>query len=208
MKYIIKPAASLFIAAVITVAALSFVYNKTYESIEKQKYKAQEKAMRELLPKADSFDEVEIELAGNINAVYEGYSDNNVLVGYILKLSPEGYSGPIDFLIGISAVEKQITGIRILRHSETPGFGALAVKEDFFGQFAKRSLVPLGVTKTSPNKDEIQAITSATITSRAITNAVNEAIEWYFVVESRTEFEEVEFWDHGWYGVGYERGEE
>jgi electron transport complex protein RnfG len=195
MKYIIKPAASLFIAAAITVAALSFVYNKTYEAIEKQKSKAQEKAMRELLPKADNFNEIQIEGTGSITAVYEGRSgnansDNGGLIGYVIKLSPEGYSGEIDFLAGISADEKQITGIRILRHSETPGLGALAVKEEFFGQFAKRALTPLTVTRTAPGKDEIQAITSATITSRAITNAVNEALEWYWVIQSRSAIEE------------------
>jgi len=192
MNYIIKPAASLFIIAVITVAALSFVYNKTYEAIEKQKYKAQEKAMRELLPKAVSFNEIQMEETGSITAVYEGHSgndnsDNGGLMGYVLKLSPNGYSGEIDFLAGISADERKITGIRILRHSETPGLGALAVKEEFFGQFSGRALTPLTVTRTFPGKDEIQAITSATITSRAVVNAVNEALEWYWVVQSRSE---------------------
>jgi len=187
MNYIIKPAASLFIAAAITVAALSFVYNKTYESIEKQKNKAQEKAMRELLPEADVFNQIQAELFGNIDAVYGGYHQSDKFVnfpaGYILKLSPSGYSGEIDFLVGVSAEKQKVTGIRILRHSETPGLGALSVKEDFYGQFSGKNLSPLRVTKSSPGSDEIQAITSATITSRAITNAVNEAIEWCLMQE-------------------------
>jgi len=189
MNYIIKPAASLFIAAAITVAALSFVYNKTYEAIEKQKSKAQEQAMKELLPKANGFKEIEIEKTGSINTVYEGYHETNRLeeremIGYILKLSPEGYSGEIEFLAGVSIEDEKITGIRILRHSETPGLGALAVKKDFYGQFSGRDISPLRVTKTAPaGRDEIQAITSATITSRAITNAVNEAIEWCLAAE-------------------------
>jgi electron transport complex protein RnfG len=192
MNYIIKPAVSLFVAAAITVAALSFVYNKTYDAIEKQKNKAQEEAMKELLPKANGFNEIEMEKTGSINAAYEGYySANNLekreIIGYILKLSPSGYSGEIDFLAGVSVEEKKITGIRILRHSETPGLGALAVKEAFYGQFAGHALSPLRVTKSSPGSDEIQAITSATITSRAITNAVNEAIEWCLANEKHSE---------------------
>jgi len=189
MNYIIKPAASLFIAAAITVAALSFVYNKTYEAIEKQKYKTQEQAMKELLPKAEGFKEIQAEFTGSIRAAYEGYYETNrmgngVMVGYILKLAPSGYSGEIEFLAGVSLEEKEITGIRILRHSETPGLGALAVKKDFYGQFSGRVLSPLKVTKSSHHgKDEIQAITSATITSRAITNAVNEAVEWCLAAE-------------------------
>jgi Na+-translocating ferredoxin:NAD+ oxidoreductase subunit G len=193
MSYIIKPAASLFIAAAITVAALSFVYNKTYESIEKQKNKVQEQAMKELLPKAGGFKELQVEFSGSIKAVYEGYYeteklDNRVMVGYIFKLSPSGYSGEIDFLAGVSILdEREITGIRILRHSETPGLGALAVKQDFYGQFSERDLSPLRVSKSSPGRDEIQAITSATITSRAITNAVNEAVEWCLAAEIQSE---------------------
>jgi len=190
MNYIIKPAASLFFAAVITVAALSFVYNKTYEAIEKQKYKAQEEAMKELLPKVSGFKEIQTEFTGSIRAVYGGYQDNGVMTGYILKLSPAGYSGEIDFLAGVSIEDKKITGIRILRHSETPGLGALAVKENFYGQFAGHDLSPLKVTKSSPGKDEIQAITSATITSRAVTNAVNEAIEWCLAAEKKSTPEE------------------
>ncbi|WP_461247096.1 RnfABCDGE type electron transport complex subunit G [Treponema sp. R6D11] len=193
MNYIIKPAASLFIAAAITVAALSFVYNKTYEAIEKQKNKVQEEAMKELLPKASSFQEIQAEFTGSIKAVYEGYYeteklDDRVMVGYIFKLSPAGYGGEIDFLAGVSILdEREITGIRILRHSETPGLGALAVKKDFYGQFSGRDLSPLRVSKSSPRRDEIQAITSATITSRAITNAVNEAVEWCLAAEIQPE---------------------
>jgi Na+-translocating ferredoxin:NAD+ oxidoreductase subunit G len=192
MNYIIKPAVSLFVAAAITVAALSFVYNKTYESIEKQKSKVQEKAMKELLPNADGFNQIQAELLGSIGAVYRGHGQsnnfvNNNYIGYILKLAPSGYSGEIDFLVGVSTEEQKVTGIRILRHSETPGLGALSVKEDFYGQFSGRNLSPLRVTKSSPGKDEIQAITSATITSRAITNAVNEAIEWVLMQERQPE---------------------
>jgi len=195
MNYIIKPAASLFVAAAITVAALSFVYNKTYELIEKQKYKAQEQAMKELLPKANGFKEIQAEFTGSIKAVYEGYYetdrlDNRIMVGYILKLAPEGYSGEIEFLAGVSIEDKEITGIRILRHTETPGLGALAVKKDFYSQFSGRDLSPLKVSKTYPGRDEIQAITSATITSRAITNAVNEAIEWCLAAERQSAHEE------------------
>jgi electron transport complex protein RnfG len=206
MSYIFKPAAILFLTAGITVAALSFVYNRTFEPIEKQKYKAQEKAMGELLPRASEYRELQIEKIGSITAIYEGRSNidvsgDSVPVGYILKLSPEGYSGTIDFMTGISGVEERITGIRILRHSETPGLGALAVNEEFFKQYSQRALALLSVVKTSPGINEIQAITSATITSRAITNAVNEAIEWYYNFQSQNalEREQYDSYDHADY---------
>jgi electron transport complex protein RnfG len=82
-------------------------------------------------------------------------------------------------MVGILATEAKISGMRVLRHTETPGLGANAVREDFYRRFENKYLVPLTVVRTSPGANEIQAITSSTITTRAITNAVNEAIAWY-----------------------------
>jgi len=186
MKYILKPALTLFITAVITVALLSVVYNFTKDPIEKQKRSTQENAMKEVLPKASEYREYQTDLTGSITAVYEGLTGGN-LTGFIVQLSPEGYSGNIDLMVGISASDKRITGVRILRHTETPGLGALAVKEDFYRRYDNRALAPIGVVRSSPGENEIQAITSATITTRAITNAVNEAINWYINVIGETE---------------------
>jgi len=186
MNYILKPAATLFIIAALVVALLSFVFTYTLEPIEKQKNKTQEAAMRVVIPRAVEYRKIHVEKTGSITAVYEAlYSsdalDDKVLVGYVVQLSPEGYSGKIDMIVGISISENAITGMRVLSHTETPGLGANAVKENFYGQFRHRDLVPLGVARNSPGEYDIQAITSSTITSRAITEAVNEAIEWYLL---------------------------
>jgi len=178
LKYIIKPAATLLITAVIVVAALSVVYSFTKDPIEKQKRKTQDAAMKEVLPQASEYREIQIEKTGSIVAVYEGLS-GGTLEGFVVQLSPEGYSGKIDLMVGISETDKKITGMRVLRHSETPGLGANAVKEDFYRRYDNRALVPLGVARAAPGENDIQAITSSTITTRAITGAVNEAIEWY-----------------------------
>jgi electron transport complex protein RnfG len=184
MKYIIKPAATLLITAVITVAALSIAYNFTLDPIERQKRRTQEAILREVLPKASEYREMQIEKTGNITAIFEGlYTSeallDEVLIGYVVQLSPEGYSGKIDLMVGFSIGDERITGMRVLRHTETPGLGALATREDFYRRYDSLSLVPLRVVRNNPGENEIQAITSATITTRAITNAINEAIEWY-----------------------------
>ena len=182
LGYILKPSLTLFITAAITIAALSIVHTLTLEPIERQKQKTQEAAMREVLPQASGYREIPAEKSGSgsgsIAAIYEGLPGGE-LTGYVIKLSPEGYSGNIDLIVGISAQDKKITGMRVLRHSETPGLGALSVKEDFFRRYDGKDLVPLSVVRTSPGEHDIQAITSATITTKAITGAVNEAIEWY-----------------------------
>ncbi|MCL2211674.1 MAG: RnfABCDGE type electron transport complex subunit G [Treponema sp.] len=184
MRYILRPAVTLFITAAVVVALLSFVHTYTLEPIEKQKFKKQEAAMKVIMPRAAEFKEIHVEKTGSITGVYEAiYSsdvlDDKVLVGYIVQLSPEGYSGKIDLIVGISSSENIIKGIRVLNQTETPGLGANSVKEKFYSQYNNRDITPLGVVRNSPGEHDIQAITSSTITTRAITNAVNEAIEWY-----------------------------
>ena len=181
LKYVLKPALTLFLTSAVVITALSVANNLTTEPIERQKRKTQEAAMREVLP-ASEYRELKVEKTGSIVAVYEGRqseTDGNQLAGYVIQLSPEGYSGNIDLLTGISVPDEKISGMRVLRHSETPGLGALAVKENFYQRYDNRDLIPLGVARSSPGENDIAAITSATITTRAITNAVNEAIEWY-----------------------------
>jgi len=177
--YVMRPAATLFFTAVVTVTLLSVVYTLTLDPIERQKQKTQEAAMREVLPGVSEYREITSgEKKGSIVAVYEGVN-NGVPAGYVVQLSPQGYSGNVDLLVGISSLNKKLTGMRVLKHTETPGLGALAVKEAFYKQYEGKELVPLGVVRHFPGEHEINAITSATITSRAITGAVNEAIEWY-----------------------------
>jgi len=189
MKYILKPALTLFITAVLVVAGLSYVYNLTLDPIERQKRKTQEAAMKEVFPRASEYKVMEIDKTGSIVSVYEALS-GNALTGYVVQLSPKGYSGNIDLIVGISLSENKITGMRVMKHTETPGLGALAVKEDFYKRYNNLELAPLSVVRTNPGRHEIQAITSATITSRAVTGAVNEAIEWCLANKPSIEDEE------------------
>ena len=179
MKYILKPAITLFLTAAISITLLSVVHSLTLEPIEAQKKRTQEAALKEVLPQASDYRPYSYSgTGGSITAVYEGII-NGVLTGYVLQLSPQGYSGSIDLMVGISIPDNKISGVRVLRHTETPGLGALAVKEEFYRQYDNKQISPLRVVKTTPGAQDINAITSATITTRAITDAVNEAVEWY-----------------------------
>jgi electron transport complex protein RnfG len=179
MKHIIKPALSLFIITAITTALLGIARNYTLEPIEAQHRKTQEKAMKEVLPSASVFREIPAQNFGSIDRIYEGTADGKA-VGYVVELSPVGYSGHINMMVGISNTQNRITGMRVLKHSETPGLGALAVKEKFYSRFNNKKLVTLNVVKIPTGaENEIEAITASTITTRAVTNAVNEAVEWY-----------------------------
>ena len=124
---------------------------------------------------ADSFEEAD--------GYYVGKA-NNETVGYVFQTEAKGYGGAVKVMTGISA-GGQITGVVILEHSETPGLGANAEKASFTDQF-KQTAPEKGITlvkNKAPSDGEIEAMTGASITSRAVTNAVNEAITKYNTVK-------------------------
>ena len=179
-KHILKPAFELFIIAAITTTLLILVHALTLEPIQNNHRKTQEKMMREVIAKAEHFEEIQTKKSGSIVRVFEALNEGKI-IGYVVELAPKGYDDTISMIVGISKADKAISGMRVLKHTETPGLGALAVSEKFYRQYNGKKLVPLKVVKppSRPREDEIDAITSATITTRAVTNAVNEAIEWY-----------------------------
>ena len=180
MKHIFKPALSLFIIAAVVTTLLGLVRLLTLEPIAQQTRKTQEKTMKVILPEASAFSEIAAadKKYKTIDKIYRGTADGQN-IGYILELSPDGYSGAINMMLGISTLKNEIAGMRILKHTETPGLGALAVKEKFYRVFDSRKIIPLAVVRGPASENEIQAISGATITTRAITGAVNEAIDWY-----------------------------
>ena len=176
MKEIMKLGLILFAITAFSAMLLGFAHEITKEPIENQVRLAREKAMNETLSQADRFEEVMVELPkgskiSEINAGYKG----DLLEGFVVKVSPKGFGGPIEIMVGVSK-DGIVQGIKMLKHSETPGLGANAEDDSFTSQY-KDTSGELTVTKTIPNKDnEIQALTGATITSRAITDGGNEVL--------------------------------
>lgn len=138
-------------------------------------------AMKEILPMADKFENANVNIEGNekISEVNSGLKGTEI-AGYAIKVSPKGYSGAVQIMVGIST-DGKVTGIKILSHTETPGLGANAPKPEFSGQYKDKSIKDkLEVVKEVPSKEnQIQAITGATITSKAVTLGVNDAIDFY-----------------------------
>jgi electron transport complex protein RnfG len=187
MSKILKPAIALFIITALATALLGYARDMTREPIENQRKKTQERTLKAVLPQASSFREVPLEPSGSIVRAFEGIAGNET-IGFVIELAPPGYSGNINMMVGISKTDQRISGMRILKHTETPGLGAKASTESFYRKFDNKRLIPLKVIKTTARyEDEIEAITASTITSRAVTNAVNEAVEWYLSFEERWE---------------------
>lgn len=154
------------------------VYNITKEPIRIEEKKANDKAMKELLSDADKFVKKDMKLSNGVLEVNEGIKSGKV-VGYDIKVASKGYGGKINIMVGIKN-NGEVSGIKILSQSETAGLGANCEQPEFYKQYSGKPTQNLKVVKTSDvKKDEIKAITGATITSKAVTKGVNEAIDFY-----------------------------
>ncbi|MBP1890169.1 electron transport complex protein RnfG [Clostridium moniliforme] len=154
------------------------VYNITKEPIRIEEKKANDKAMKELLSDADKFVKKDMKLSNGVLEVNEGIKSGKV-VGYDIKVASKGYGGKINIMVGIKN-NGEVSGIKILSQSETAGLGANCEQPEFYKQYSGKPTKNLKVVKTSDvKKDEIKAITGATITSKAVTKGVNEAIDFY-----------------------------
>ncbi len=167
-KEIVRPAVVLLIITAVAAMLLGIVSEVTAEPIRIQNEKTLATSMQAVMPDATSFEELEIEPTGTITAAYK--ADNG---GFVLTVAPKGFSGAVNTMVGITA-DGTITGVRVTGHSETPGLGAKATEEAFYSQFDGQS----GSVAVSKDGGQIQAITSATITSRAVCNGVQEALDW------------------------------
>mgnify|MGYP003464640189 CR=1 FL=1 len=100
----------------------------------------------------------------------------NKVAGYCVNVATAGFAGKIEMMVGFS-LEGELLGIDILQNTETAGLGAKADDDSFKMQFKGKS-TDLTVQKSrTDNKNEIQAITGATITSRAVAEGVRLASE-------------------------------
>jgi electron transport complex protein RnfG len=177
MKETIKLGLTLFLFTAIAALILAYSNGVTAPEIAKVEEQIKNEARMEILPSADTFEVVEgIEGA---QEVYAGVAGGET-VGYTLNMVSSGYGGDLEVAVGISN-DGTVSGIKILKHAETPGLGANAKNPSFSDQYKGKSVnTMIEVVKTPPTADEeIQAITGATITSRAVTKAVNEAREIY-----------------------------
>lgn len=172
LKEIALPAIMLFIIATISTALLAGTNLLTKDKIAELAIKSENEAKAAVID-AVAFSDA-IELDGN--TYYEAYSESNELIGYVFNVSTKSYGGELVCMVGISAAEEKITGVEITSISDTPGLGMKADSDSWLSQFKGKS-AGITVNKNTASDTEIQAITSATITSQAVTTAVNQAFD-------------------------------
>jgi electron transport complex protein RnfG len=169
--------------AVAACVGLAFVYAKTKAEIDKQEIANLEIAIKELFPDADGFKDLKNTIASPDPGVsFEnqyGITRGGAIIGAAIQASGGSYGGPIKVLVGVST-EGKISRVKIMSHSDTPGLGANAGKDSyyvdkkagktFYGQFADKK-----VSDPFEPKNDVIAITAATITSQAVSSIVRTA---------------------------------
>lgn len=189
MKEIVKSGGVLFSVVLLAVAMLVGVNNLTAAKIEEQQQKIIAAALENVLPQAKSFSDEK--KSAEIN-YYESYDSDKNVNGYAFISLAKGYGGDIVVMVGIDTSYK-ITGINIVRHAETPGLGSkinevastttilslitgkTAGEESTTPWFCQR-FEGLQQTQLFLGEGGIEAITGATISSQAVTDAVKSGI--------------------------------
>ena len=172
----------LTVITIIAAACLGAMNNATAEPIAASKKAKQEAAIKAVLPEFTSVDEAAIV---NDQKVFRAYDANGELVGIAVETKELGFGGDVTTMVGFDA-NGSIVDYSLLAHAETPGLGSklvdwFKVKSDIRG--ANSENIPLKVSKDGGNYD---AITAATISSRAFLNSINKAYETYQIARGET----------------------
>lgn len=192
MNKTIKNALILMIITLVSGLLLGAVYEITKEPRREQQEKVQDLAYQTVFSEADKFESFDYDeskinesLSKNeitsknviIDSAVKALDGNNTLLGYVINVtSKEGFGGDISFSVGID-LNSKITGISILSISETAGLGMNATKEEFLNQYLvdKNGLFIVNKDNNSEGTN-IDALSGATITSKAVTKGVNAAV--------------------------------
>ncbi len=172
LKDYLVPTVTLFVICLIATALLGFTNQVTAPIIEELAIKTEMESRQIVFADAASFgEETEVNGASVVTALDE----NGEIIGHVVVNIAKGYGGDISVMTGVDS-EGKVTGVNILSHSETAGLGAKAAEKSFRDKFI--GLVDgITVSKDKAGDNSIDALTGATITSRAVVNAVNAAIE-------------------------------
>ena len=176
MKQMFKITMSLVVIFVVAGVIMAAVFAKTAPIMAAAQKREKEEALKRLMPVAQTIKEAgKWEPFGKHAEYYDALKDGKT-VGYIASTYGKGYSSYISILVAVDP-SVRVEKISILGHGETPGLGDEIEQKYFLKRFEGKSLDQLVVVKTE-GTDKIQAISGATISSRAVTNGVREAVKF------------------------------
>lgn len=156
---------------------LALVYARTSPIIYRNAVLAKEAALKTLVPEADSIEKLGDWTIHQKHAEYFIAKKNGAVIGYVVQSYGKGYSSYIDTLFAVDR-NFRVRTISILGHAETPGLGDEIEASSFRSQFAGKDIDHLKVLKKDTS-DYVQAISGATISSRAVSeDAVRNGLDF------------------------------
>ena len=169
LGYILKLGFTLLVITALVAAALAGVNSITAPRIAQINAEKTQKAVEAVLPGGGTLLESFPDETGLVKEVYA--SDT----GYAVKVTPGGFDKEITMMVGIQ--DGKVLGISIISHTETAGLGAVAAASNAAGQAFRDQFVGLsGVLAVSKEGGQVDALTGATITSKAVITGVNAAL--------------------------------
>lgn len=165
----LRVALVLFLIIAVSVLVLTLVNSLTADTIARHDEEKQQAAMESVMPGANVFSEMYSEdtTIDRISGAYAG----TTFLGYCVEVTPNGFGGAIRLMIGVDA-NGSITGVTVLEHSETASLGGKTVDPEFLEQYIGKS----GSITVNTGSNAIQAVTGATTTCKAVTQAINTAL--------------------------------
>ncbi|MEW6002899.1 MAG: RnfABCDGE type electron transport complex subunit G [Nitrospirota bacterium] len=176
MKDMFKITLSLVAMFVAAGIIMTTVFARTAPIIKVAKEREEKEARQKLMPDADDIVEAGTWEPFGKHAKYFTAKKGGEAIGYLISTYGKGYSSYINILIAVGK-DLKIKEIKILSHGETPGLGDEIDKNYFRKQFDGKSPEQIELVKIE-GTDKIQAISGVTISSRAVTNGVKEAMEF------------------------------
>jgi len=159
MKEMIRYGFILALICAIAAGLLAGVNELTRSKIAAQAYAEEQSALKEVMPQAAKFTEVK---SGEEILYYKALDNQDKIVGFVFKAGAKGYSSLVQTLAGIFP-DGSISAIKVVSQNETPGLGMRITENKFTDQFKNQDSLSLS---------GVQAITGATISSRAVMDSV------------------------------------
>lgn len=156
----------LLLICAIVAGVVSLVFHVTKEQYEANLQKTKDEAVADIFG-IEGLTTKALTAEGIKETVYEVYGADAALIGYCVEVEGKGFGGSIGLMVGYNSA-CEIVGVRVVAHSETPGLGAKIKDASFLDQYR-------GETDEITLGEDVDAIGGATVSSRAVNDAVNRA---------------------------------
>jgi electron transport complex protein RnfG len=167
MKSTIRLAVILFVVCGLAAGSLALVAQVTREPIARQAAAEQRAAFSRVSPQAADFVPAGEESWDALGA--EGK------IGEVYTITARGYGGPMRIVVG-TGTDRRLTGVSVVNQNETPGLGTKVAEQAFLTQFVGKRVEELSLRRDDSARGTIDAVTAATISSRAVTDALRQGL--------------------------------